>query len=117
MEIEIAELHRQNRRQVVAAQTVQHQVPDAFDEHGLGLRQPLEHLLGKADNSGGGGGSNLVPAGGTAALDENGAAPSVTITYTAVPTSIGQCKKNGWKNFGTMFKNQGQCVKFVEEHA
>jgi hypothetical protein len=31
-----------------------------------------------------------------------------------LPTSIDQCKKNGWKNFGTMFKNQGQCVKFVE---
>jgi hypothetical protein len=66
---------------------------------------------------GGGGGSNLVPAGGTAALDENGAAPSVTITYTALPTSIKQCQKNGWKNYGTMFKNQGQCVKFVENSA
>jgi hypothetical protein len=31
---------------------------------------------------GGGGGSNLVPKGGSASIDENGAAPSVTITYT-----------------------------------
>jgi hypothetical protein len=39
----------------------------------------------------------------------------VTLTYTpAVPTSIEQCKKSGWKNFGSMFKNQGQGVKFVE---
>jgi hypothetical protein len=38
-------------------------------------------------------------------------------TYVAaatLPTSIEQCKKGGWKNFGTMFKNQGQYVKFVE---
>jgi aspartate/tyrosine/aromatic aminotransferase len=40
-------------------------------------------------------------------------AASVTVTYTAVPTSKEQCKDGGWKNFGTMFKNQGQCVKFV----
>ena len=39
----------------------------------------------------------------------------MTLTYTpAVPTSIEQCKKNGWKNFDSMFKNQGQCVSFVE---
>ncbi len=34
---------------------------------------------------GGGGGSNLVPKGGTAALDENGAAPQITITYATDP--------------------------------
>jgi hypothetical protein len=37
----------------------------------------------------------------------------VTLTYTALPTSKDQCKKGGWKNFGTKFKNQGQCVSFV----
>ena len=26
------------------------------------------------------------------------------------PTSKAQCKNGGWKNFGSMFKNQGQCV-------
>jgi hypothetical protein len=31
-----------------------------------------------------------------------------------LPTSKEQCKKGGWKNFGTTFKNQGQCVSFVE---
>jgi hypothetical protein len=30
-----------------------------------------------------------------------------------LPTSKDQCMKNGWKNYGTMFKNQGQCVSFV----
>jgi hypothetical protein len=45
-------------------------------------------------------------------LEGNG---QVTITYTvSVPTSKDQCKKDGWKNYGPMFKNQGQCVSFVE---
>jgi hypothetical protein len=29
------------------------------------------------------------------------------------PTSKGQCKHGGWKNFGGLFKNQGQCVSSV----
>jgi hypothetical protein len=29
------------------------------------------------------------------------------------PTSKSQCKHGGWKSFGTMFKNQGDCVSFV----
>ena len=43
-----------------------------------------------AGSGGGGGGSNLVPAGGTAVLDENGAAPSVVITYTVPPSIDGE---------------------------
>ena len=58
---------------------------------------------------GGGGGSNL----GEAKLAEAGQATSVTITYTALPTSKEQCKNGGWMDFGTTFKNQGQCVSFV----
>jgi len=37
-----------------------------------------------------------------------------------VPTSKEQCKKSGWKNFGPPagpFKNQGQCVSYVEHHS
>ena len=30
------------------------------------------------------------------------------------PTSADQCKKDGWKDYGTMFKNQGDCVAFVK---
>jgi hypothetical protein len=30
----------------------------------------------------------------------------------SVPTSKDQCKKGGWHNYGTTFKNQGQCVSF-----
>jgi YVTN family beta-propeller protein len=36
-----------------------------------------------------------------------------------VPTSKEQCKHGGWKNFGPPagpFKNQGQCVSYVEHH-
>lgn len=30
-----------------------------------------------------------------------------------MPTSKDECKKDGWKNFDGMFKNQGDCVSFV----
>ena len=30
-----------------------------------------------------------------------------------LPTSKAQCKANGWKDYGTTFKNQGDCVSFV----
>lgn len=30
-----------------------------------------------------------------------------------LPTNKDQCKDDGWQNFGTTFKNQGQCVAFV----
>jgi hypothetical protein len=32
------------------------------------------------------------------------------------PTSKDQCKNGGWRNFGTAFKNEGQCVAFVQRH-
>jgi len=31
----------------------------------------------------------------------------------SVPTNADQCKKGGWMNYGTLFKNQGDCVSFV----
>jgi hypothetical protein len=31
-----------------------------------------------------------------------------------LPTSAGQCKEGGWRSFGDTFKNQGQCVAFVQ---
>jgi subtilisin-like proprotein convertase family protein len=30
------------------------------------------------------------------------------------PTSKAQCKKGGWRNFGTMFRNQGDCVTLFD---
>jgi len=47
----------------------------------------------------------------TAEEAENYLPPMTVITF---PTSKDQCKKNGWKNFGDAFKNQGDCVSFVE---
>jgi hypothetical protein len=31
-----------------------------------------------------------------------------------LPTAKDQCKDGGWKHYGTTFKNQGQCVAFVQ---
>ena len=30
-----------------------------------------------------------------------------------VPTDPDQCKHDGWRDYGDMFKNQGDCVSFV----
>jgi hypothetical protein len=38
-----------------------------------------------------------------------------SLTAPIAPTSKDQCKNNGWKNF-PQFKNQGECVSFVESH-
>ncbi len=34
-------------------------------------------------------------------------------TSGCLPTSKDECKKSGWQAFGTIFKNQGQCVAFT----
>ena len=41
---------------------------------------------------------------------------SVTVTdaQPRLPTSKDQCKRGGWESFGSAFRNQGQCVAFVE---
>jgi hypothetical protein len=36
-----------------------------------------------------------------------------TFTNCAPPTRKDQCKKGGWRNY-PQFKNQGDCVSFVE---
>jgi hypothetical protein len=33
------------------------------------------------------------------------------------PTSKNQCTNGGWRNYGTTFKNHGQCVGFVQRGA
>jgi hypothetical protein len=38
--------------------------------------------------------------------------PQPTPTCSSAPTSVDQCKNGGWKQFAC-FKNQGQCVSFV----
>jgi hypothetical protein len=86
---------------------------------GGGQQAVIESNTDSAGEGGGGGGSNLVPVGGEARLANSGEATSVAITYTVLPASQEQCEDGGWKHFGTTFKNQGQCVSFVEheQHA
>jgi hypothetical protein len=31
----------------------------------------------------------------------------------SLPTTTAECKHGGWKNYGDVFKNQGDCVSFV----
>jgi len=38
----------------------------------------------------------------------------VVVDAQPLPSSREQCKDGGWHNFGGTFKNQGQCVAFVE---
>jgi hypothetical protein len=52
---------------------------------------------------------------GIVTLQGNTYLDNLKITYTGVaagPTTKDDCKKGGWETYG--FKNQGQCVKFVE---
>lgn len=49
---------------------------------------------------------------------DTGWAPNGTVALqitakVAMPTSKDQCKNNGWKNYETTFKNQGDCVSYV----
>jgi hypothetical protein len=78
------------------------------------------------DSAGGGGGgsshadSSVLAA--TFSQASEGEAPSVAITYTSPvggpppPTGKAQCKHGGWRSFGGLFKNQGDCVSFIEHH-
>jgi len=50
-------------------------------------------------------------------LDINESANFVpAVSLPPPPTSKQQCKHGGWKNFGSRFKNQGQCMRFVNSH-
>ena len=49
----------------------------------------------------------------------NGANTTYDFELVAFPTSADQCKKDGWKSFvnadgGPLFKNQGDCVSYVQ---
>ena len=57
----------------------------------------------------------LVMAGGITGQGNRqmGAARYTDACAPPPPTDKDQCKNGGWKNFGTRFKNQGQCVRFV----
>ena len=36
------------------------------------------------------------------------------LVVTCLPTTKEECKNGGWRNYGTTFKDQGQCVAFVQ---
>jgi hypothetical protein len=63
---------------------------------------------------------NVGPGGGlspkSAASVPTGYAPFglAVSPLPRVPTSKDQCKNGGWRNFGDTFKNQGQCIAFVQ---
>lgn len=84
--------------------------------------------VGLVDN--GGNGMDLFilgPVGGRAPSDCSPLPPSfvaerlngraVVFDAPLLPASRAQCKYGGWRNFGGMFKNQGQCVAFVVKQA
>jgi hypothetical protein len=64
-------------------------------------------------------GTATVSVGGSTGLPpvvrESFSSTSVGGPPPTTPTSKEQCKRGGWKNFGGLFKNQGQCVSFVAE--
>ncbi|HVE66260.1 MAG TPA: hypothetical protein VNC59_06735 [Thermoanaerobaculia bacterium] len=40
--------------------------------------------------------------------------PTVTAVVGAAPTSVDECKNDGWRRFTSpRFKNQGDCVSYV----
>ncbi len=50
----------------------------------------------------------------TPATVATGGAPiGIAVTPLQAPTSKNQCMNGGWQNFGSTFKNQGDCVSFV----
>jgi hypothetical protein len=63
---------------------------------------------------------DVGPAGGlspkTPATIAAGSFPrAVAVSPQPVPISRAQCKHGGWHNF-PRFKNQGQCIAFVNHH-
>jgi hypothetical protein len=61
--------------------------------------------------------SNPECTGGTFCQDTNwspyGTVAMQITANASMPTNKDQCKKDGWQDFGSTFKNQGDCVSFV----
>jgi hypothetical protein len=59
----------------------------------------------------------LINVQGTADLSNISVNGQLQQPIAATPTSKDQCKHGGWKSFTSpSFKNQGQCVSWVEHH-
>jgi hypothetical protein len=60
----------------------------------------------------------LIDVQGTADLTNIKVNGTLEVPLVGQPTSKAQCKKGGWKTFNNpSFKNQGQCVAYVEHHS
>lgn len=71
---------------------------------------PLVAKITSADPNTG----DLVAMQPQGAFDLNESAHLVTpVGQPPPPTRKGQCEHGGWKSFGSMFKNQGDCVSYV----
>jgi len=55
--------------------------------------------------------SGFTPTLGPSGLDFG---DYVVVDDPPLPTAKGQCRDGGWRTFGTTFKNQGQCIAFVQ---
>lgn len=63
------------------------------------------------------GGSILIDVQGTADITKIVVNGTAQVPLVGPPTKEDQCKKGGWKNFNNPpFKNQGQCVSYVNKH-
>lgn len=52
--------------------------------------------------------------GGTVLFDIVATGDIAVVDAPPFPTSKDQCKDGGWRSFGDTFRNQGQCVAFVQ---
>jgi hypothetical protein len=60
----------------------------------------------------------LIDVEGTADLSSIQVNGVTQVPLVGPPTSKAQCKKGGWKTFNNpSFKNQGQCVSYVQHHS
>jgi hypothetical protein len=73
--------------------------PDVF------IEDPIEPAPGPLDCS-------SFPSGGGSPFTY-GEGDIVVTDAQPLPTAKDECKNGGWRNYGTKFQNQGQCVAFV----
>jgi len=60
-------------------------------------------------------GKHSVTFFGTDKAGNNSPEQIISFEIKKLPTDKNQCKNDGWKNYGKTFKNQGDCVSFVEK--
>jgi hypothetical protein len=84
---------------------------DLTDNAGTGLSDTMDSIPAPGDPT------TCSPFPSPILLAEFTAGGVEVVDANPSPTSKDQCKNGGWRNYGTTFKNQGQCVTFVERRA